>query len=307
MTCPKCQIENTNEARFCSACGTQLRTFCTSCGEEAAGGKFCKACGASIPSPEELTVNDTSPVLPSLGNYKSRWFIVLLVFVWCWYFLRPSDLPDLIKIYAFPVASILYIGISIKSYGIQLTDLLGGRVRNVSWWSIPIASIAWVIFSSGTISILAGLFQVTPQETRIMGGVEHALFSFIVLAPILEELLFRGLLFNRLSSKHGETFGTLASATAFFVMHVFSNPMLWPAQFCFGLLACCVYFKSKSLLTPMALHAIINLMNFLILIIFEGSQLKPSHGVVALLVSIPVLITFLVMWWPKGDSLSRTP
>ncbi len=307
MTCPKCQIENTNEARFCSACGTQLRTFCTSCGEEAAGGKFCKACGSSISNPEVLTVNDTCSGLPSLGNYKSRWFIVLLVFVWCWYFLRPSDLPDLIKIYAFPVASILYIGISIKSYGIQLTDLLGGRVRNVSWWSIPIASIAWVIFSSGTISILAGLFQVTPQETRIMGGVEHALFSFIVLAPILEELLFRGLLFNRLSSKHGETFGTLASATAFFVMHVFSNPMLWPAQFCFGLLACCVYFKSKSLLTPMALHAIINLMNFLILIIFEGSQLKPSHGVVALLVSIPVLITFLVMWWPKGDSLSRTP
>ena len=145
MTCPKCQIENTNEARFCSGCGTQLRTFCTSCGKEATGGKFCKACGSSISNPEVLTVNDTCSGLPSLGNYKSRWFIVLLVFVWSWYFLRPSDLPDLIKIYAFPVASILYIGISIKSYGIQLTDLLGGRVRNVSWWSIPIISIAWVI------------------------------------------------------------------------------------------------------------------------------------------------------------------
>ena len=148
------------------------------------------------------------------------------MFVWCWYFLRPSDLPDLIKIYALPVASILYIGISIKSYGIQLTDLLGGRVRNVSWWSIPIASIAWVIFSSGTTSILAGLFQVTPQEIRIMGGIEHALFSLVVLAPILEELLFRGLLFNRLSSKHVETFGILGSATVFFVMHVFGNPMM---------------------------------------------------------------------------------
>ena len=221
--------------------------------------------------------------------------------------MRPSDLPDLVKIYAFPVALILYIGISIKSYGIQLTDLIGGRVRNVSWWSIPIVSIAWVIFSSGTTSILAGLFQVTPQEIRIMGGIEHALFSLVVLAPILEELLFRGLLFNRLSSKYGNTIAILASSTAFFIMHLYTGLWMWPAQFVFGLLACCVYSKSKSLLTPMALHALINFMNFLILVIFEGSQLKPTLGIVALLVSIPVLITFMVMWWPKRDSLSRSP
>jgi len=27
MTCSKCQIENTKEGRFCSGCGTLLRTY----------------------------------------------------------------------------------------------------------------------------------------------------------------------------------------------------------------------------------------------------------------------------------------
>src|ERR1700740_725468 len=46
MKCPKCQHENTAEAKFCEACVPQLARACVNCGSEvSSNAKFCPQCG----------------------------------------------------------------------------------------------------------------------------------------------------------------------------------------------------------------------------------------------------------------------
>lgn len=49
MHCPRCQHENREGAKFCSACGAKLDLSCPSCGTvNEPGATFCDNCGAAL-------------------------------------------------------------------------------------------------------------------------------------------------------------------------------------------------------------------------------------------------------------------
>ena len=49
MTCPQCQAQNPEDARFCEECGARLAFACPQCGAEISPGKkFCRSCGAAL-------------------------------------------------------------------------------------------------------------------------------------------------------------------------------------------------------------------------------------------------------------------
>ena len=49
MTCPRCQAENRDGARFCRECGATFGAVCSGCGAKVeAGSKFCDSCGAPL-------------------------------------------------------------------------------------------------------------------------------------------------------------------------------------------------------------------------------------------------------------------
>ena len=68
MTCPKCQIENDPDARFCEECGAKLEVVCPECSTAIRpGSKFCKHCGHNLtllsesspkPSPKNLSFDE---------------------------------------------------------------------------------------------------------------------------------------------------------------------------------------------------------------------------------------------------------
>ena len=50
MKCPKCQHENTLEAKFCEECAAPLARACVNCGSEVSStAKFCSECGHRLP------------------------------------------------------------------------------------------------------------------------------------------------------------------------------------------------------------------------------------------------------------------
>ena len=54
ITCPNCNSEVAETAKFCSECGTKIEILaeneilCPVCGKKTAKGKFCMECGASL-------------------------------------------------------------------------------------------------------------------------------------------------------------------------------------------------------------------------------------------------------------------
>ena len=54
MECPKCQFDNTNEAKFCGKCGEKLSLVCPRCGSEnTLDYNFCNKCGQKLKEVEK--------------------------------------------------------------------------------------------------------------------------------------------------------------------------------------------------------------------------------------------------------------
>ena len=61
MKCSKCSFENTEDARFCSDCGSKLEIMCSACGKaNQPGSKFCNGCGATLALPSSSRPRELS-------------------------------------------------------------------------------------------------------------------------------------------------------------------------------------------------------------------------------------------------------
>lgn len=101
-----------------------------------------------------------------------------------------------------------------------------------------------------------------------------SLISIVVLAPITEELLFRGLLFNFIKNRFGSKAGVIVSAVLFAVFHYshtqgLGNISLILSLSFFGGMLAILYLMTSSLIYPILLHAIFNLLSSLRILFFD--------------------------------------
>lgn len=83
----------------------------------------------------------------------------------------------------------------------------------------------------------------------------------VIVAPLTEELLFRGLVFTRTSRALGVYVGMVASSLIFGFMHGTAIWFIYTALF--GLVLAFVFYRSRSLVYPILLHLSFNLTSFL--------------------------------------------
>ena len=67
MKCPKCQIDNREDAKFCKQCGSKLECACPSCGHFYPDGfAFCDKCGCNLqpgkPISDKISENEATPI-----------------------------------------------------------------------------------------------------------------------------------------------------------------------------------------------------------------------------------------------------
>ena len=91
----------------------------------------------------------------------------------------------------------------------------------------------------------------------------------MVAAPILEEVLFRGILQESLTEKLGGWRGVLAASAIFGIVHVIPQQMV--NAFFVGIILGYIYIKTRSLLPVILIHAINNALAFIQIVIF-GDQ-----------------------------------
>jgi len=88
----------------------------------------------------------------------------------------------------------------------------------------------------------------------MLAGVA-VVIALVVIAPVTEELLFRGLILRGVASRHGELAGLLLSSMLFGAMH--HGTSMFPALLA-GLLLGMVALSTGSTLASMLLHAAVN-------------------------------------------------
>lgn len=123
----------------------------------------------------------------------------------------------------------------------------------VAWIGASLVSAAVVV----TLETLG--LEVEPQAAeQALGLVEPwiAVLSIVILAPIAEEVFFRGVVFNALLRERGPRTAYLGSAALFAVIHL-SIVSLLPI-FLLGLALAWVYDRTGSLLAPIVMHAVVN-------------------------------------------------
>ncbi len=99
----------------------------------------------------------------------------------------------------------------------------------------------------------------TPSTHASAGAIALAILGIAVVAPIVEEITFRGYLFPALTRWRGPWIGALVCGTIFGLAHwAVYPPQLLPLMAVFGFGACLLYWFTGSLLPGIALHAMNN-------------------------------------------------
>lgn len=136
----------------------------------------------------------------------------------------------------------------------RLTALVAG-----AGWGVA----AWIVASVVTYAVVVLLEQVgiEPDQQaaeRAIGFLEPWLVvvAMVIVAPIAEEVFFRGVAFNAWLRERGRRFAYIGSAALFAAIHA-SLVSLVPI-FLLGLALAWVYRRTRSLVAPIAMHATFN-------------------------------------------------
>ncbi len=91
--------------------------------------------------------------------------------------------------------------------------------------------------------------------TTLISGI-----NTIIIAPIIEELAYRGIIFNYCRKKTSLLWAVLISASLFSIIHF--NPEGIIFLLIYGVMFAIVYYKTNNLLIPILLHSSINAIAF---------------------------------------------
>ena len=158
-------------------------------------------------------------------------------------------------------ASLWVNGLTPASFGLRRVSLWPA-----AGWTV-LAFIAFWVLTAIYISVVG---QPDQQElTRDLREEESltALIGYGVLlafvAPLAEEVFFRGFVFGVLREKIGVVWGALATGLVFGIVHVAGSPIeTVGVLIILGTLLCALYVQTGSLLPCIALHAINNSISF---------------------------------------------
>ena len=162
------------------------------------------------------------------------------------------------------------------------------------WRSVRLLVGIWIAFFvlSGIWAAALGLKeqQSLPDELGADGSTLNALVVIVlvtVIAPLGEELFFRGFFFGALRNWRGPILAAILTGLTFGLVHAGSSPVgyLVPLAF-FGIGLCLLYEWTGSLYPPIALHALNNS-------IALGANQKYGVGVIVAMMIGSTIVTLL--------------
>jgi membrane protease YdiL (CAAX protease family) len=223
------------------------------------------------------------------------------------------------------VCELLVVGIPLG-----VAYLIRKRLTNNNSFNLKIEKIRILPFIIvGSIVLLFGIADpignIIPmpesfKKSIMEFGSQTGIFAFLLLviaAPILEELLFRGIILDGLLKKYSPLTAILISSLLFGLAHL--NPWSFINGLIIGTFSGWIYYKTRSVLPSIIIHASANLSGFLfkyfvdVNSLMNDSLVKIYGGVTNLILSIicsiiivSVCIYFLIKEFNKESALVPT-
>ncbi len=186
---------------------------------------------------------------------------------------------DLYSIYSIVVSIIpIFVSIIILLIGFNRKftfSSLKPTVTNKKFIAITALGMASILLGSNAAAITNALmdaFSLKTSEVAAPEGAYHTivfLLVYIVLAPVTEELLFRGIILERLR-RYGDIFAVLSSAMMFSLLH--ASLQSFPSAFISGVIFALISIYSGSPLASMIVHATNNALSVISIIIAHNAS-----------------------------------
>lgn len=148
-----------------------------------------------------------------------------------------------------------------------------GRVARFSRRGLNPVLLLWGILLMFSVEVviepLLSLLPAPPVE--MYGAGVWSMLAIVVLAPVLEELMCRGVVLESLRARYGVVAAWLVSSLFFGVIHFY--PMLVINAFVLGLVLAFIYIRSESLYASIILHAFNNALGYLFIVSGHSSTL----------------------------------
>jgi membrane protease YdiL (CAAX protease family) len=193
-----------------------------------------------------------------------------------------------------------------------------GKGRPARWGlivALPVAAAGAAVVLSWIASLLSRVFPLPPGvedllRNQLADKPAEAVLVVAVVAPLTEELLFRGLILRGLEQRYGAWPALLVSSALFAASHVFPAQAI-PA-FAAGLYLGWLYLATGTLWWPLAAHALYN--GLVVTLAVSGSGSVPGATPWWLTVSAMAALAlglFLTQKWaplsPPKDSDTVAP
>lgn len=204
-------------------------------------------------------------------------------------FLRPAAQQTVAALMVYTIAVGLAIGIPYLVRGQKVSRKLLGIDRLPSWTDIGLAPVGYITYLISTtvvmgvvVALISGFPATQTQDIgfQTLGSQLDNLLAFltlVVLAPIAEELLFRGYLYGKLKSHTPTIIAAIAASLLFAFVHLqwdVQNGMLVFTQFnvavdvfVLSLVLCALRSLTGSIWAGVLLHMIKNGIAYYILFI----------------------------------------
>lgn len=209
---------------------------------------------------------------------------------------------------------------------VNVKQVVGRLPRNYKW--LPTAGLVIVVLlfslsafllSFWLLSFVAPTFveavlKVNAQSagsrssTSPLGTVLTGI-TIVIVAPLVEELIFRGVLLQRWAVKWGIRTSLILSSVLFGILHANVVGLTM-----FGLIMGLLYIKTRTLLVPIACHALNNALALSMGLVPNDTtaaetvsqldQLRANGwvGLILLALSAPWLVRFITKNWPRQDT-----
>ena len=179
-----------------------------------------------------------SPGVALIKTIGEEWFVTGFYFALC-----------------FVVIALVYVINRKRGVGLQLT----WKISNKRF--LILMSLCVLIFQIGVnVPINFLITTMMHKEYKFIPESLHYVLGGIILAPILEELIFRKFLLGGLLQVQSVKKAIIISSVVFCIVHVMPAQLF--GAFCIGLFFCYIYYKTRSIGYTIILHALANIVGF---------------------------------------------